>query len=260
MCIRDSLTGDPLGRMLGLLFSEPVDPDSAADAENYRVAENRVSAVSLQPDQRLAFVLLERPVGPFVERELELEGVRDLAGSPMGPVRAPIAGDPERGIGAHFQGRVVTATGEPIPFARVSYIQPLMYPVPEGGCAGQEDAADHVVSEYQADADGRFGIDYVLRAELPSSCPSNADQWLNKNNPRATQNFKLEAADPETGELGKASARVHYDEQRMAFDLIIRGYGSIQGKVLEPDGTPVLGGEPGSEEALRVIARNVSTG
>ena len=39
-------------------FSEPVDPDSAADAENYRVAENRVSAVSLQPDQRLAFVLL----------------------------------------------------------------------------------------------------------------------------------------------------------------------------------------------------------
>ncbi len=254
------LTGDPLGRMLGLLFSEPVERESAAEVQHYRVAENRVSAVSLQPDGRLAFVLLERPVGPFVERELELEGVRDLAGTPMGPVSAPIAGDPERGMGARFQGRVVTAAGEPIPFARVSYIQPLMYPVPEGGCAGQEDAADHVVSEYQADADGRFGIDYVLRAELPLGCPSNPDQWLNQNNPRATQNFKLEAADPETGELGKASARVHYDEQRMAFDLIIRGYGTIAGRVLEPDGTPVLGGEPGSDEALRVIARNVSTG
>ena len=46
-------------------------------------------------------------------------------------------------------------------------------------------------------------------------------------------------ADPETGELGKASARVHYDEQRMAFDLIIRGYGAIGGRVLVNCGNSV---------------------
>ena len=51
--------GLPVKTQVRLEFSEPVDPDSAADAENYRVAENRVSAVSLQPDQRLAFVLRE---------------------------------------------------------------------------------------------------------------------------------------------------------------------------------------------------------
>jgi hypothetical protein len=253
-------SGDPLGRMLGILFSETVDRASATDPAAYRVADNQVTGVSLQPDDRLAFVLLDKPVGPFKERKLEVEGVKDRKGHAMGADAATIDEDPERGLGAHFKGRVVTPAGEPIPYATIKYIQPLTYPVMEGGCQGQADVADYVVSNYAADADGRFEIDYVLQAEFPPGCPSNADVWLNKNNPRSSQNFKLQALDPETGEVGTASARVHYDEQRMAFDVIIRGVGSITGRLLEPDGSPMKSGEPGSKESLRVIARNVSTG
>lgn len=252
-------TGDPLGRMLGVLYSEAVAA-GAEDPATYRVADNRVLAVTLQPDRRLAFLLLERPIGPFIPRTLEVSGVQDLAGLAMPRTSRPILADPERGPGAHFKGRVVTPTGEPIPFASVRYIQPLSYPVMDAGCLDEVDVADHLVAEYTADADGQLEIEYVLKADFPPGCPSNPDQWLNQANPRGTQNFKLEARDPASGEVGKASAQVHYDEQRMAFDLIIRGHGSIRGRLLEPDGSPVKGGAPEDAGSPRVIARNLSTG
>ncbi|MDF1554054.1 MAG: hypothetical protein P1P84_13375, partial [Deferrisomatales bacterium] len=62
--------GDPLGRMVGVLFDEAVDPETAEDATFYRVPEHRVAEARLQPDKRLVFLMLREPVGPFIPREL----------------------------------------------------------------------------------------------------------------------------------------------------------------------------------------------
>ena len=71
--------GDPIGRMVGVLFSEEVEEASAAASTAYEVLDNRIVDVSLQPDRRLAFVIVEKPVGPFVPREMTVAGVRDRA-------------------------------------------------------------------------------------------------------------------------------------------------------------------------------------
>src|SRR5690606_21191983 len=157
--------GDPIGRMVGVLFDEEVTPATAQQAAFYRVPDNRVLAVSLQPDRRLAFLMLAAPVGPFVERELTVHSVRDWRGQPMEADTRPIQADPDRGTGGRFVGRVVTASGEPVPFARVRYIQPL-----------HQDALfecfpqDFEVSSFVADREGRFAIDYVLQNAHPDVC------------------------------------------------------------------------------------------
>ncbi len=254
----DFASGDPIGRMIGVLFDEEVDPVAAERLASYAVAGNETTAVSLQPDRRLAFVILERPVGPFVARSLEVQGVADIRGHLMDAVEQAIAPDPDRGVGGRFSGRVVGADGRPIPFASIKYLQPLSFKTLFDACFADLEVRDFVIATYEADARGRFSIDYVLQSGFPTpDCPSNPDVWLNETNAGGTINFKLEATDPETGEIGKASSRIRFDGQHLNFDVIIRGFGAIEGDVFDEAGQPVVGGEPG---ALTVIARNVSTG
>ena len=253
--------GDPLGRMFGVLYDEAVDPTSATDPANYQVEDNEVLQIAVQPDGRLLFMVLERPVGPFVERELRVNGVNDQAGNSLTDGMRLIAPDPERGIGGRFRGQVVHADGRPVPFAAVKYIQPLeKQALLGGGCLGDAEVRDAVITTYEADREGRFSIDYVLQAAFPEECPDNVDVWLNEHSPPGTQNFKLEATDPQTGEIGKVSTRMHFDGQSMGLKVVIRGYGTIKGKAVTEDGTPIVGGDPGSAEALWVRARNISTG
>lgn len=252
--------GDPIGRMLGVLYDEPVDMGTATDPSNYRVAENQVLQATLQPDRRLVFMVLERPVGPFVERELDVSGVNDTRGNAIGGGIRLIAPDPDRGIGGRFRGQVVQADGKPVPFATVKYIQPLeKKALLTGGCLDDSEVRDAVITTYEADREGRFSIDYVLQADFPPDCPDNIDIWLNEHSPPGTQNFKLEATDPQTGETGKVSTRIHFDGQSMGLKVVIRGYGTIKGRALTEDGTPIVGGDPGGG-ALWVRARNISTG
>lgn len=252
--------GDPIGRMLGVLYDEPVDMGTATDPSNYRVAENQVLQATLQPDRRLVFMVLERPVGPFVERELDVSGVNDTRGNAIGGGIRLIAPDPDRGIGGRFRGQVVQADGKPVPFATVKYIQPLeKKALLTGGCLDDSEVRDAVITTYEADREGRFSIDYVLQADFPPDCPDNIDIWLNEHSPPGTQNFKLEATDPQTGETGKVSTRIHFDGQSMGLKVVIRGYGTIKGGALTEDGTPIVGGDPGGG-ALWVRARNISTG
>ncbi len=254
----DFATGDPIGRMIGVLFDEEVDPASAERLASYAVAENRTVAVSLQPDRRLAFVVVERPVGPFVPRSLAVQGVADLRGHPLATTEQTIVADPDRGIGGRFSGRVVGPDGRPIPFASIEYLQPLSFETLFDACFADLEVRDFVIATYEADARGRFSIDYVLQSGFPTpDCPSNPDVWLNETNAGGTINFKLEATDPETGDVGKASSRIRFDGQHLNFDVIIRGFGAIEGDVFDEAGQSVVGGDPG---ALTVIARNVSTG
>lgn len=253
--------GDPLGRMLGLLYDEPVEAGSATDPARYLIPENHVTQIAMQPDRRLLFMVLEKPVGPFVARELTVSGVADLNGNRLEDGVRIIAPDPARGIGGRFRGQVVHADGRPVPYASVKYIQPIeKQALLSGGCMGSSEVRDAVITSYDADREGRFSIDYVLQADFPPDCPDNVDIWLNEHSPPGTQNFKLEATDPETGEIGKLSTRIHFDGQSMGLKVVIRGYGTIKGRAVDEEGNPVRGGDPGTSEALWIRARNISTG
>ncbi len=247
--------GDPIGRMVGVLFSEEVDRESAERLGAYTIAENAPVSVALQPDRRLAFVVFEKPLGPFVPRTLAAEGVKDLHDQPMSRSERPVVADPERGIGARVVGRVLRSSGEPIPFANVRYIQP-MYQYALFECFPQ----DFVVSTFQTDAAGRFSIDFALQSGYQNWEVCSPDVWLNQRGAGGTNHFKLDAEDPETGEVGRLSIRPQFDGQTLRLDVVIRGFGAIDGRVLEEDGTAVVGGEPGSEPALRVFAQSLSTG
>jgi len=250
-------TGDPFGRMVGVLFSEEVEETSAEDNRNYTMPDHNVreESVRLQPDRRMVFLMLKEPVGPFVSRELSVLGVDDMAALTMEAQSLEVVADSDRGEGGVVSGIVQGPDGTPIPFARIKYMQPIECP----GCNwGIGWVKDYVISTFTADEAGRYQIDFVLKDGQVAI--DNPDIWLNETHAGGTNPFKLETSDPMTGEIGKASTRIHYDGQRMVLNVIIRGFGGIEGTLFDEDGNAVPGGPPGTPDVLHVYAKNISTG
>jgi hypothetical protein len=246
-------SGDPLGRMVGILFDEEVTRASAELAAAYAVPDNGVDQLALQPDRRLAFAFLERPVGPFVPRTLTASGILDMRGNALASATLPIVPDPERGEAGRLTAQVVAPDGTPIPFAQVRYIQPMF--VQDEFC----DVEDAIVSQLEADAQGRFALDFVLKSGHERNC--TPDVWLNQTSTGSTNNYKLEAEDPQSGELGRASTRIQFDGQHQDYRVILRGSGSIEGSVFDEAGNPLPGvADEGSPDRIAIIARNLSTG
>jgi len=88
--------GIPLGRVLAVLFSSEVTPESvqdrraASDISNYAMLDNRIVGVALQPGRRIAFIGLRDGVGPFVPRSLSIANVMDNAGRTMATETMPV--------------------------------------------------------------------------------------------------------------------------------------------------------------------------
>ncbi len=240
-------SGDPLGRLVGVLFDEEVEKASAEDLAHYQMPAHHFQRALMQPDRRLVFLLLTEPVGPFVSRQLTVSGVQDLNGLAMTSVPLAVVPDPDRGPGGVVAGTVVGPSGSAIPFAEIKYLQPV---------TGFR-VNDFQICNFTADEKGRYQIDYVLMDGLTAE---NPDIWLNDLHAGGTNHFKIEATDPESGEVGRASTRVAYDGQRMNVNVIIRGYGGIQGTVYDDEGRVVSGGAPDSPDALLVYAKSASTG
>jgi len=65
----------PAGRIIAVLFSEEITPESVQDRvaanniTNFSVDGNKVVGVALQPGRRVAFLALRDPIGPFVPRQ-----------------------------------------------------------------------------------------------------------------------------------------------------------------------------------------------
>jgi hypothetical protein len=150
------------------------------------------------------------------------------------------------------RGRVVTADGQPVPFAPVDYVQPLFVPGLFDDCP-----QDFIISSYDTDFEGRFEIEFVLQSGFRNEEVCTADRFLSETGVGGTNNFKLGAVDPETGETGTASTRIQFDGQALEVTVIIRGFGAIEGSVYDENGNAVVGGEP---YALPVFAQNLSTG
>lgn len=203
--------GDGFGRMLVVVFSEPVDQATAEDLGNYVIddnARNRVAAVVLQPDRRIAFLLFEQGIDPAAPVEqLAISAVEDLAGNPMTAMTLPILADPEMNFGGSLSGVVRRASGAPVAGAVVVYSQ-LVLP---SGLAG--------LQRLETDADGHYAIDFVINNPLGPGI--------------------IQAFDPQTGEQDRLQVQPYYAGQQLRGDLILRGYGAIAGRVLDENGSPV---------------------
>ncbi|MEL6544465.1 MAG: carboxypeptidase-like regulatory domain-containing protein, partial [Myxococcota bacterium] len=237
-------TGDPLGRLAAVLFSEPVSRASLSADGAFGLFTDEANsndgipsgAIVPQPDGRLVFVQFDEPFGPFVPRVMRIARVRDAAGLEMESVDVPVVPNPERGAGGRVRGRILRPDGTPVPLARVDYIQTVRCET----CLFDRDQSV-VVSSVYSDLDGNYELEFVLKNSV-------------------VRDFRLEVVDPATGNPGRTQTHIRFDGQDLRLDVIIRGFGSIVGRLLDENGDPIPGGAPGSPAALPVVARNLSTG
>lgn len=219
---------DQFGRVVGILFDEDVDKASAEAAVAYAIStatiqvipppplvdSNKVQNVIVQIGNRIVLLGLRDPVGPFVSRTLDISSVKDLRGQTMTPVKArPILPDPVIGNGAQLTGRVLRADGSPVANAEITYFQFVKDEF--------DLCEERVIGVKTADAEGRYGLDFVLKDACEPGRP-----------------FRIRARDPVSREEGTLSLQVRANGDRMTLDIVLVGRGSVEGIVRNPDGVP----------------------
>ena len=220
-------TVDEFGRVVAVLFDEEVDEVTAEETGNYAISSatipmiippdlvdpNQVTNVRVQLGGRIVLLRLSAPMGPFVPRDLDVSGVRDLRGQVMAALTAqPILADPDIEAGGQVTGRVLRSDGSPVPDPEITYFHSV-----DGGSGCKE----LIISVKSGDSEGRYGLDFVLQA------------------PCGSKPFSIRARDLETGEEGTLSTRVRTDGERLTLDLVLVGRGSVEGIVRDSDGTPL---------------------
>ncbi|HOO47680.1 MAG TPA: carboxypeptidase-like regulatory domain-containing protein, partial [Deltaproteobacteria bacterium] len=209
-------TGGPqLGRVVGVLFSEEVTPESVQDQferidiTNYAPEENEVVAVALQPGARIVFLALRDSLGPFVERQITISNITDLRGHVMGDwtgVMEPTITEE----GALISGQVLNADGTPVEDAEVRVY------FDNGRCGW------YGVSAKSADAEGRYAWDFVLK----------------------NRKGKVVAIDPDTSESRPVEFKAGRNGQRLNINIVFLGRGTVSGRVFAEDGfTPLEGAQ-----------------
>jgi len=203
--------GYPVGRVVAVLFSEEVTPASVQDrlkAEEitgFLPEANRAVGIALQAGRRIAFVALRDPIGPFVARQITIQGVADYRGQEMAPFTGPMETTvgPEGGV---VGGRVLRADGTPVPYANVRLFYLL-------DC-GLEPHWVGIASK-SADAEGRYSWDYVLRSLTD----------------------KIVAVDVETDEFRPVPFNIQRNGQRLNVDIVFLGRGTFSGTTRAENGT-----------------------
>ena len=214
---RDAASGavqplaDEFGRLVVVLFSEPVDAVAAADRARYAVEANELRSIAVQPSGRLVALRLRDPIGPFVPRTLTVSNMADSRGTRMSPasVTRPIVATIGAG-GAILSGVVRAADGRPLPGAVVSVAQEVDDPF--------WGVRSETISAKPADAEGRFQFDFVT----------------------STQPFDLAAVSPDGRDTaGLRASTAQAAGTRLHVELVMLGRGSVAGVVRGTTGAPV---------------------
>lgn len=205
------------GRIVAALFSEEVTPASVQDRlakaqiTNYSLEDNQVVGVALQPGNRVAFIALRDPIGPFVERSLTFDGVADRLGQSINgqavPIRATIV-DPA----AVVSGTVLNPDGTPLEGAEVRLFHQIEV-LTEDGCM----SSWYGISDKFTKTGAKYGWDYVLKG--------------------TNKIVALDAASDDFREILFTPAR---NGQRLNVDIVMLGRGIVRGKVLGEDGATPL--------------------
>jgi hypothetical protein len=169
--------GDPFVRLVGVLFSKPMDKNSVETIARYQVSGGNLANSS--PAQtvgkpvfvkggaqnfgnRFVILSLDAPVGPFIERKLSVSGLRDTSGktviastTDVNMRVSPQAVPP----GAYLTGRVMNADETPVAGAIVQYMTDPQNVVPNRCDVGNLEPQE--VARRVTDASGEFEFDYV---------------------------------------------------------------------------------------------------
>ncbi|HEY6871526.1 MAG TPA: carboxypeptidase regulatory-like domain-containing protein [Geobacteraceae bacterium] len=209
--------GKPLGRVVAMLFSEEVSPDSVQDKvasqliSNYAPEENQVVGVALQPGRRIAFIALRDPIGPFVARSITVNNVSDLRGHSMTSQTVPMEATIEI-PGAVVSGRILKADGALVAGAEVRLILQTI-------CPGSDDWVDVGISSKHVGADAHYQWDYAEGGPF---------------------RIKEVAVDPDTNDVRRLIFSVARNAQRLNADIVFLGRGTVQGRAFGEDGVTPL--------------------
>lgn len=216
------------GRVVAVLFSEKVTKESVQDRfsreliTNYSPEANRVVGVALQPGGRIAFLALRDPVGPFIERQMQISGVAESSGRQMaawtGPIEATLFD--QAGV---VSGAIMKADGTPVDGAEARLFTRIEVPLPNDGCM----SSWYGVSSKRAGADASYSWDYVL-----------------KGSPA-----KIVAIDPETEVFRPVVFSIGRNGQRLNVNVVFLGRGVLKGRTLAEDGLTPL-----ADTAIRVTS------
>ncbi|MDD2853093.1 MAG: carboxypeptidase regulatory-like domain-containing protein [Desulfuromonadaceae bacterium] len=205
------------GRVVAALFSEEVTPASVQDRlaraliTNFSMDDNQVVGVAMQPGNRIAFIALRDPVGPFVSRSLTFTGVADRLGQTINGQTVPVLAtmtDPA----AVISGGVLNPDGTALEGAEVRLFHLIETPS-EIGCQ----SSWYGVSSKFTKTGAKYGWDYVLRGTN-----------------------KITALDPANSEFREVLFTPARNGQNLNVDIVMLGRGTLRGKVLGEDGTTPL--------------------
>ncbi len=200
----------PAGRVVAVLFSEEVTKASVQDSltrgliSSFLPEANVAVGVALQPGRRIAFIGLRDSLGPLVPRTMTIRGAADRRGNVMAETTLPMRStiEVEGGI---VSGRVIHSDG-----TTAAGVDVRLFAVP--GCTIG-------ISEKQAGEDGTFSFDFVLGKSVGTS--------------------RLVAVDARTGDSRGVNFAVQRNGQRLEVNVVFLGRGTITGRTLDEDGTPV---------------------
>ncbi|MBN1273270.1 MAG: carboxypeptidase regulatory-like domain-containing protein, partial [Candidatus Aminicenantes bacterium] len=201
------VTADPTGHAVALFFNKSVDEESSENPENYFMEKKTALGSFLQPSKRVIIVGFNNPISPFIENIIEVSDIKDEEGRPMQPPSSELS---VRGTikipGGIVFGKVLTADGKPVPGAEMHLIETEKL---------RGNIIEHVTASCFSGSSGDYSFDYVRI--LPS-------------------HFSIEVKDPLTGKVEKVSSRISVHGQRLNIDIVMRGRGSVRGKIFEEDG------------------------
>ena len=220
--------GDDYGRLIGLLFSKPMNKTQVETANRYLIeggavinsnppeqlgGQIRVSSARASLGDRFVFLALSEPVGSYIQRDLTVSSVSDKHGIqlPGGTVTGQISmrvspeGNPP---GTWVTGKVLNADGTPIANTSVNYYVNLC---PLG---------EMLVGSKRTDADGNYRFEYV-RANV--SCGGS---------------YYLQVINPQTNSVKTLGTPINYNGQHTLLNAVFLARGKVQGTIFKTGGIP----------------------
>jgi hypothetical protein len=209
------------GWNMALLFDRIVDKDTSAQAANISMPSNSIRSASRQLSGRMVFAVLEQPEGPYVPTTVKVEGIADLRGV-VGSAGTVTLQSRLEVPGAVVSGRVTNADGTPSVNTVVSYVG-MRPTVPFMSCPQLPENVTGLAA-VATDGDGNYQFRFVRGGDC--------------GNP-----YEIAVKDPANGVLHSMSNFVRHAGERLVYDFVFYGAGTVTGVVRDLSGRPVYGAD-----------------
>ncbi|HQU82396.1 MAG TPA: Ig-like domain-containing protein [Pyrinomonadaceae bacterium] len=246
--------GDRFGRLVGVLYSKPMTKSSVETLNRYAIGGGelasdtsqiigkniKVTGATQNFGARFSILALDAPVGPFINRNLTVNGAVDTSGkSILGAtknieMRVSPQGNPP---GGYVTGRVMNADGNGVSNAKVFYQTDGNSLATIGYCGTAVNLT--TVAAKNVDVNGDFVIDYVI----DGICTP----------------VTLLATNPAVNATKVVTSNVAYNGQHITLNAVFLARGNVQGTVSN-NGIPIVNASVSVIPELDVLnVKNVRT-